>query len=649
MYGEKYDLEIRYPIIEARPFVKRKNFLIPLPSSWSMLGDHDKSRVLLLPQRTGVVLLSEPEIQFSLFTPSIMRSLRSNLTAHSMRTTLFPSSLRTMSLDLLRQAITAPAAQEHFSYQILASLGDSILKLIANLQLLAIHPLWHVGYLSSKKDHLVSNASVAKTAIRLKLYRWIIRDRFLPKKWAPAYMLDSTAQGSIVDTGHADGAPMRHKRKNSRVGHKLSTKVLADVVGALIGAAYLDGGLSSCVDLISAFGLGDIEWRNVHERVESLLRSMTSPTSQSGISSYTPSQGHDSVRNDVTPLKELSPSLPSEISKSLSPVETMIGYSFKRAFLLVEALMHASCQSELASLTTSYERMEFLGDAVLDAVVTSRLCGAPETEKKLSPGLVQTRKSALINAHFLAYVCLGTYVELEKQMPRWKLSLERGGENRRQTGIIEMSRSKQRIYLWQCMLHSSPRILDDLRNTFARFDRDHVPISNALESGPHYPWTTLMGLQAPKFFGDIIEAIVGAVYLDSHGDMGAVERVLGKLGVMRILDRVVSGDIDVRHPVLRLANLEAKCRKEWSGREAENQPPATTDKEPVVASTVRSNGVEYQFTQQSGRITCSVLIDKRVIVSVSEVYQGPNTRDVVRFRAAEQAIEILSKKSTGTQ
>ena len=63
----------------------------------------------------------------------------------------------------------------------------------------------------------------------------------------------------------------------------------------------------------------------------------------------------------------------------LGDAERMLGYTFKRKFLLIEALTHASYQScyQQDSHTPSYERLEFLGDFVLDMIVTDYLYHAP--------------------------------------------------------------------------------------------------------------------------------------------------------------------------------------------------------------------------------------------------------------------------------
>jgi endoribonuclease Dicer len=57
---------------------------------------------------------------------------------------------------------------------------------------------------------------------------------------------------------------------------------------------------------------------------------------------------------------------PSAVSSMLSALEESLGYSFRDGSLLLEALTHPSFDNQI---TNSYERLEFLGDAVLDLVV----------------------------------------------------------------------------------------------------------------------------------------------------------------------------------------------------------------------------------------------------------------------------------------
>ena len=67
---------------------------------------------------------------------------------------------------------------------------------------------------SHKKDHIVSNSSLATAAMRVGLDRFIITKPFTGQKWRPLY------QGRLV----------ANQPEQSR---EMSTKILADVVEAL--------------------------------------------------------------------------------------------------------------------------------------------------------------------------------------------------------------------------------------------------------------------------------------------------------------------------------------------------------------------------------------------------------------------------------
>lgn len=55
-------------------------------------------------------------------------------------------------------------------------------------------------------------------------------------------------------------------------------------------------------------------------------------------------------------------------------LEEKIGYSFKDISLLITAMTHTSFANELrVNKTDSYERLEFLGDAILEYIVSEYL------------------------------------------------------------------------------------------------------------------------------------------------------------------------------------------------------------------------------------------------------------------------------------
>jgi hypothetical protein len=86
----------------------------------------------------------------------------------------------------------------------------------------------------------------------------------------------------------------------------------------------------------------------------------------------------------------------ADLPATLEPLERLIGYSFKKKTLLVEAMTHASSKSGSQSL----ERLEFLGDAVLDYIVVTTMYQKAE----LSHVEMHHLRTSLVNADFLAFI-----------------------------------------------------------------------------------------------------------------------------------------------------------------------------------------------------------------------------------------------------
>jgi len=75
-------------------------------------------------------------------------------------------------------------------------------------------------------------------------------------------------------------------------------------------------------------------------------------------------------RSKVTPMSMQSP---QERKAFLKNLENKIDYHFKNSQLLVEALTHSSISLDHAQHPFDNERLEFLGDAVLQLVITAHL------------------------------------------------------------------------------------------------------------------------------------------------------------------------------------------------------------------------------------------------------------------------------------
>lgn len=94
--------------------------------------------------------------------------------------------------------------------------------------------------------------------------------------------------------------------------------------------------------------------------------------------------------------------------RSVSPIEQRIGYTFRNKTLLEQALTH---RSRVVNGEKSYERLEFLGDAVLAVVVAEILF---EKYPDKSEGDLTLRRSAMVNGDSLARV--GTKLEIAKSV-----------------------------------------------------------------------------------------------------------------------------------------------------------------------------------------------------------------------------------------
>lgn len=562
----KHELsEVKYPVIMALPQSNRANFLLPVS------GDVVQQQILyLLPQFTSVVLGNETDVTLSLLLPSILRAILIKLIAHSLQRTLSQKvpDIGNISLDLIKTALTTPSAIAHFNYERLEWLGDTVLKFLTTVELLAEHPHWPEGFLSRAKDFTVSNVSLAKSAIGKQLYKFIIRKVFLARKWKPDYSRDPTMDAS--DSEHDEAFEQEDSDADGKgdIVVQLSTKTLADVIESLIGAAYLSGGFERSIAIAKAFDFGE-SWQPIPACVTSVLSHIQHLTDW-------PAQ--------------------------LNYPEIMLGYVFRRKSLLIEALMHSSCQSDFP--TMSYERMEFLGDAVLDIIVSEIIYEGQG--KNYSPGQMSARRAAFVNSHFLAYICLKTRVEIRTEMPRWEAA--KG---------MSIATDKQDTYLWQCILHSSHRILEEQGYTHRHYLRLKDQIEQAFHSGKLYPWAALTSLQAPKFLSDIVESLIGAIFLDSEGNLGAVRRVLERLGVLNILRRMIRDDVDVRHPVSRISNWMTKYREKK---------------------------VEFESKIENGMAMCKLIVDGEVVHTVADRHTGKTSQEEMKFRVAEEGINILERR-----
>src|SRR5207248_9965955 len=97
--------------------------------------------------------------------------------------------------------------------------------------------------------------------------------------------------------------------------------------------------------------------------------------------------------------------------QKVTPLEERIGYKFRNSLLLAEALTHPSLGHEAQRYHFDYQRLEFLGDAVLQLVITEHLFRHFRTEAE---GQLTKLRSRLVYREALrahaATLDLGRYI-----------------------------------------------------------------------------------------------------------------------------------------------------------------------------------------------------------------------------------------------
>jgi ribonuclease III len=91
--------------------------------------------------------------------------------------------------------------------------------------------------------------------------------------------------------------------------------------------------------------------------------------------------------------------VPSPSDSSLDILEARIGHAFRDRELLARAVTHPSYLQDRPDIAESNQRLEFLGDAVLQLILTESLFDLYPGERE---GVLSKRRAALANGVFLA-------------------------------------------------------------------------------------------------------------------------------------------------------------------------------------------------------------------------------------------------------
>ncbi|CAL5041650.1 unnamed protein product [Urochloa decumbens] len=382
---------------------------------------------------------------FYLF-PSLMYRIESLMLASQLRSEIAYTDSDISSI-LILEALTTLRCCEDFSMERLELLGDSVLKYAVSSHLFLAFPDNHEGQLSSIRQEMICNAALHRLGIGRNIQGYIRDAAFDPRRWlAPGQLsirpcpCECPVNSEVVtkDVHRIDDSKSIIIGNACDKGHRwICSKTISDCVEAIIGAYYVGGGLRA------AFAV--LKWLQIEIETEDNL--IMKVMSSASVRNYLP-------KVDVVEL-----------------LQAKLGYVFSEKGLLIEALTHPSQQESGA--TYCYQRLEFLGDAVLDILITHHLY---LSHKKTDEGQLTDLRSASVNNENFAQVAV-------------KHNLHHFLQH--SSGLLQ---------------HQITEYVNSLKGS----SMDRTSLSS---NGPS---------RGPKVLGDIVESIAGAILVDSKLDLDVV-------------------------------------------------------------------------------------------------------------------------------
>ncbi len=157
----------------------------------------------------------------------------------------------------------------------------------------------------------------------------------------------------------------------------MSDKTVADCVESILGACVVSLGIERSLPMLKMMGILPSDNNRNYKLM--LREPFAEPR----------------LKSDVTNRKI------NDLLLNCDKIETVLGYKFKDRAYLLQALTHPSFQNN--RYTQCYQQFEFLGDAILDFLISSYIF---ERCKDMDPGQLTDLRSALVNNITLACICV---------------------------------------------------------------------------------------------------------------------------------------------------------------------------------------------------------------------------------------------------
>lgn len=463
-FSKKYGIVLmhpRQPMLRLKQSHNAHNLLIEFRSEEGVSSEKDLEEIYkkvekkaqfhvhVPPELLVVIDIPISIIKSIYLLPSMMHRLESLMLASQLREEIScpPDTDFRISSSLILEAITTMRCNEVFSLERLELLGDSVLKYAVSCHLYLKYPKKHEGQLSAQRSWAVCNSTLHKRGTDRKLQGYIRDNPFDARRWsAPGQRTmrpypcscGVDTQEVPLDSKFQTSDPKITLDKCCDMGHRwMSSKTISDCVEGLIGAYYVGSGLVAALHLMT--------WLGIEAELEPSLLDEAIKTAS--LHSYL--------------LKE----------REIQAIEAKIGYIFTTKGLLLEAITHASDQE--TAVPYCYQRLEFLGDSVLDILITRHLY---ESHAKIDPGELTDLRSASVNNESFAHAAI-------------------------------------RKDLHPHLQHCSGLLLIQISN-FVKSVSSSNSTTNPFPNG-----------KVPKALGDLVESIAGAILVDTKLDLEEVWRI----------------------------------------------------------------------------------------------------------------------------
>lgn len=370
--------DLDQPLLEVTYASNRLDHLTQRHSQSSGGEEKTRKKQEFFPEICDIHPLPVEMYKLARLLPSFLYRMESMLSAHELINAVKMSCYdadRFTSPDstLVVQALTLQGAQDCFNMERLELLGDTFLKMITTVSLHSTLPTAPVSILTNRRSKMFSNIRLYYLAkkkhipSRMKATIFKARSMWLP----PGYKLNDNKMG-----GEYEQVAMQ----------LIPDKRVADCAEALIGAYIVAGGITA--------GFRFLEWLGYFKirHSSNISTSLPSDPLEILLSSVVLGEYFSAYHPQRQPANS---EVEEKLFAGLQKFEKL--WKFQDKYILLEAMTHISYTYN--RITGSYQRLELLGDAILDYLITSYIyCKHPDYDE----GKVSLLRSAIVSNTSLA-------------------------------------------------------------------------------------------------------------------------------------------------------------------------------------------------------------------------------------------------------